>query len=329
MKKIAIHGRLFLLVCGAFVATVLPGTAARAADWKPIKPIRMLVGFAPGGGTDATARPIAQKLSEALGQQVIVDNRPGAAGNIATEIIINSNPDGYTILMGTIAALAINPSLYGNLPFDPEKGLAPIIQAVDSTNILTLHPSVAAGSVKELIALAKSKPLNAGSSGVGGTGHLALELFNTMAGVKMTHVPYKGGGPAMIDLVAGNIHLIFATAASAVPQIKAGRVKGIAVTTIKRSQLVPDLPTISEAGLKGFDANNWYGLLAPAKTPRPIIDRLNAETTKILNMPDIKTILFNQGLDVAPGTPEQYAAYIKSERTKWAKVIKASGAKAN
>lgn len=323
------HRKVFILICGAFIAITSINVHVRAADWKPTKPIRMLVGFAPGGGTDATARPIAQKLSEALGQQVIVDNRPGAAGNIATEIIINSNPDGYTILMGTIAALAINPSLYGNLPFDPEKGLAPIIQAVDSTNILTLHPSVAAGSVKELIALAKSKPLNAGSSGVGGTGHLALELFNTMAGVKMTHIPYKGGGPAIIDLVAGNINLIFATAASAVPQIKAGRVKGIAVTTIKRSQLVPDLPTISEAGLKGFDANNWYGLLAPAKTPRPIIDRLNAETTKILNMPDIKTILFNQGLDVAPGTPEQFAAYIKSERAKWAKVIKASGAKAN
>ena len=322
------NGRVFILICGAFVAAVFPDAGARAADW-PTKPIRMLVGFAPGGGTDTTARPIAQKLSEALGQQVIVDNRPGAAGNIATEIVIHSNPDGYTILMGTIAALAINPSLYGNLPFDPEKGLAPIIQAVDSTNILTLHPSVAAGSVKELIALAKSKPLNAGSSGVGGTGHLAIELFNTMAGVKMTHVPYKGGGPAMIDLVAGNIQLIFATAASAMPQIKAGKVKGIAVTTIKRSQLVPDLPTISEAGLKGFDANNWYGLLAPAKTPRPIIDRLNTETTRILGMPDIKNLLFNQGLDVAPGTPEQFAAYIKSERAKWAKVIKASGAKAN
>jgi tripartite-type tricarboxylate transporter receptor subunit TctC len=323
-----IQRRLAYALAGAALVAAAPHALAQA-KWQPTKPIRMLVGFAPGGGTDATARPIAQRLSEALGQQVVVDNRPGAAGNIATEIIINSNPDGYTILMGTIAALAINPSLYGNLPFDPEKGLAPIIQAVDSTNILTLHPSVAAGSVKELIALAKSKPLNAGSSGVGGTGHLAIELFNTMAGVKMTHVPYKGGGPAIIDLVAGNIHMIFATAASAVPQIKAGKLKGIAVTTIKRSQLVPDLPTISEAGLKGFDANNWYGLLAPARTPRPIIDRLNAETTKILHSPDIKTILFNQGLDVAPGTPEQFAAYIKSERAKWAKVIKASGAKAN
>ena len=323
------HRRVPILICGAFIAMASINVQVRAADWKPIKPIRMLVGFAPGGGTDSTARPIAQKLSEALGQQVVVDNRPGAAGNIATEIIINSNPDGHTILMGTIAALAINPSLYGNLPFDPEKGLAPIIQAVDSTNILVVHPSVPASTVKELIALAKQKPINAGSSGVGGTGHLAIELFNTMAGVKMTHVPYKGGGPAIIDLVAGNIHTIFATAATAVPQMKAGRIRGIAVTTIKRSQLVPDLPTVSEASLKGFDANNWYGLLAPAKTPRPIIDRLNAETTKILNMPDIKTILFNQGLDVAPGTPEQFAAYIRSERIKWAKVIKASGAKAN
>ena len=299
-----------------------------AADWQPTKPIRMLVGFAPGGGTDATARPIAQKLSDALGHQVIVDNRPGAAGNIATEIIARSNPDGYTILMGTIAALAINPSLYANMPFDPEKDLLPVIQAVDSTNILSLHPSVAAGSVKELITLAKQKPLNGGSSGVGGTGHLALELFNTMAGVKLVHVPYKGGGPAIIDLVAGNIQLIFATGASAVPQIKANRIKGIAVTTIKRSQLVPDLPTISEAGLKGFDANNWYGIMVPAKTPRPIIDRLNKETARVLNMPEIKTILFNQGLDVAPGSPEQFGAYIKSERAKWAKVIKASGAKA-
>jgi tripartite-type tricarboxylate transporter receptor subunit TctC len=301
---------------------------AQAADY-PTKPIRMLVGFAPGGGTDTTARPIAQKLGEALGQQVIVDNRPGAAGNIATDITAHAAPDGYTILMATIASLAINPSLYSSLPFDPEKDLAPVIQAVDSTNILSLHPSVPATSVKELIALAKQKPLNYGSSGVGGTGHLAGELFNVMAGTKMSHVPYKGGGPAMIDLVAGNIQLVFATAASAVPQMKSGRIKGIAVTTLKRSQLVPDLPTISEAGLKGFDANNWYGIVVPAKTPRPIINRLNAEVGKILHMPEIKQFLFNQGLDVAPGTPEEFGAYIKSERAKWAKVVKASGAKAN
>jgi tripartite-type tricarboxylate transporter receptor subunit TctC len=199
---------------------------------------------------------------------------------------------------------------------------------VDATNVLALHPSVQVASVKELIALAKQKSLSAGSSGIGATGHLAIELFNLMAGTKLVHVPYKGGGPAMADLVGGQIHLIFATTASAVPQIKAGRVKGIAVTTAKRSALMPELPTISEAGLTGFDANNWYGLVAPAGTPRAIIDQLNAEVTKILNMPDVKATLFNQGLDPAPGTPEQFGAYIKSERIKWAKVIKESGAKA-
>jgi tripartite-type tricarboxylate transporter receptor subunit TctC len=319
--------RTRLALVAAVASAFLPATASAADAW-PTKPIRMIVGFAPGGGTDTTARPIAQKLGDALGQQVIVDNRPGAAGNIATEIVTRANPDGYTIIMGTIAALAINPSLYGKLPFDPEKDLAPIIQAVDSTNILSLHPAVPANSVKELTALAKAKPLNFGSSGVGGTGHLAGELYNMMAGVKMTHVPYKGGGPAMIDLVAGQVQLVFATAASAVPQIKAGRIKGLAVTTIKRSALMPELPTISEAGLAGFDANNWYGLLAPAKTPRPVIMRLNTEVAKILNMPDVKDFLFKQGLDAAPGTPEQFAAYMKSERAKWGKVIKAAGLKA-
>jgi tripartite-type tricarboxylate transporter receptor subunit TctC len=288
----------------------------------------MVVGFAPGGGTDLTARPVAAKLSDLLGQQVIVENRPGAAGNIATEQVARSAPDGYTILMGTIAALAINPSLYGNLRFDPETDLAPVIQVVDSTNVLALHPSVPASSVQELIALAKEKSLSAGSSGVGATGHLAIELFNLMSGVKLVHVPYKGGAPAMSDLVGGQVQLVFATTASAIPHIKSGRIKGIAVTTAKRSALLPELPTISEAGLAGFDANNWYGLVVPAKTPRAIIDQLNAEVTKILAMPDVKTTLFNQGLDPAPGTPEQFGAYIKSERTKWARVIKESGAKA-
>ncbi len=296
----------------------------------PTKPIRMMVGFAPGGGTDTTARAISVKLGELLGQQVIIDNRAGAAGNIATDIVAKANPDGYTILLGTIASLAINPSLYRTkLPFDSVKDFAPIIQVVDSTNILSLHPSVPAGTVKEIIALAKTKSLNYGSSGVGGTGHLAGELFDTMAGVKMTHIPYKGGGPAMIDLVGGQVQLVYATAASAVPQIKGGKIKGIAVTTIKRSALMPDIPTIAESGLPGFDANNWYGLLAPAKTPRAIVLRLNAEVGKVLAMPDVKNFLFNQGLDPAPGTPEQFGAYIKSEIAKWAKVVKDSGARAD
>ena len=303
-------------------------SAAPAADGSyPTKPIRMLVGFAPGGGTDTTARALTPKLAERLGQQVIVDNRPGAAGNIATDITTKAPADGYTILMGTIAALAINPTLYGNLPFDPQKDLDPVTRAVDSTNVLVVHPTVDAKSTKDLIALAKTKSLNGGSSGVGGAGHLAMELFNVLAGTKITHVPYKGGGPAMVDLLGGQINLIFATAASAVPHVKSGKIRALAVTTAKRSQLMPELPTVAET-LPGFEANNWYGIVVPAKTPRAIINRLNKEFTAVLNMPDIKDILFKQGLDASPSTPEAFAAYIKTENAKWAKVIKASGAKA-
>jgi tripartite-type tricarboxylate transporter receptor subunit TctC len=320
------HLRTGIAILASIAASTFAG--AVAADGYPSRPIRMIVGFAPGGGTDLTARPVAQKMSELMGQQVIVENRPGAAGNIATEQVARAAADGYTILMGTIAALAINPSLYGNLKFDPETDLAPVIQVVDATNVLALHPAVPAGSVQELIALARQKSLSAGSSGIGATGHLAIELFNLMAGVKLVHVPYKGGGPAMTDLVGGQVQLVFATTASAIPQIRAGRIKGIAVTTARRSALMPELPTIAESGLPGFDANNWYGIVVPARTPRAIIDQLNAEVTKILNMPDVRTTLFNQGLDPAPGTPEQFGAYIKSERIKWARVIKESGAKA-
>jgi tripartite-type tricarboxylate transporter receptor subunit TctC len=301
--------------------------AAPAAETYPSHPIRMLVGFAPGGGTDTTARALTPKLSERLGQQVIVDNRPGAAGNIATEITTKAPADGYTILMGTIAALSINPTLYGNLPFDPLRDLTPVTRAVDSTNILVVHPSVPAKTVKDLIALAKTKSLNGGSSGVGGAGHLALELFNVMAGTKIVHIPYKGGGPAMVDLVGGQINLIFATAASAIPHIQSGKIRAIAVTTLNRSKLVPELPTVSEAGLKGFEANNWYGIVVPAKTPKPIIERLNKEFVAVLNMPDVREVLFKQGLDAAPSTPDAFGAYIKAETAKWAKVIKASGAK--
>ncbi|HYC49176.1 MAG TPA: tripartite tricarboxylate transporter substrate binding protein [Burkholderiales bacterium] len=305
-----------------------PALAADKAAAYPNKPVRMLVGFAPGGGTDTTARAIAPKLSERLGEQVIVDNRPGASGNIATEIITKAQPDGHTILLGTIAALAINPSLFGNLPFDPLRDLAPVVRIADSTNILVVHPTVPAKSVKELIALSKTKPLNGGSSGVGGTGHLALELFNVMAGTKITHVPYKGGGPAMTDLLGGQINLIFATAASSVGHIQSGKIRALAVSTAKRSKLVPDLPTVAEAGLPGFEANNWNGLMVPAKTPRAVIDRLNKEFTTVLRMPDVSNLLFKQGLDVAPGTPEEFGKYIRAETAKWAKVIKIAGAKA-
>jgi tripartite-type tricarboxylate transporter receptor subunit TctC len=309
------------------LAAVAMGQPVMAAEW-PQRPVRMLVGFAPGGGTDATARAIAPRLTELLGQQVIVDNRPGATGNIATDITAKATPDGYTILMGTIAALAINPALYQKLPFDPLRDLLPVTRAVDSTNVLVVHPSVPAKSVKELIALAKAKSLNCGSSGVGGAGHLALELFNLQTGTRIVHVPYKGGGPAMIDLMGGQIQLIFATAASAVGAIRSGKINALAVTTLKRSPLVPDLPTVAETGLKGFEANNWYGIMVPAKTPRAIVNRLNKDISTALLTPNIKELLFKQGLDVAPESPEAFGAYIKSEHTKWAKVVKAAGLKA-
>jgi len=306
-------------------ATLAAAGVAGAAEF-PTKPVRLVIGFAPGGGTDTTARALSTKLTTSFGQQVIVDNRPGHSGTIAADIVSQATPDGHTVLLGTIA-LVINPILTKTMPFDTFKDLLPVTQAVDSTNILIVHPSVPAKSVKELIALAKAKPLNGGSSGIGGTGHLAVELFNLQAGTKITHVPYKGGGPAMLDLLAGNIQLIFATAASSIGHIKAGKARPLAVTTAKRSSLVPELPTVAEAGVPGFEANNWNGFFVPAKTPRPIINRLNKELAAALSLPDIKEFLFKQGLDAAPGTPEQFAKYMKSEYAKWTKVIQAAGLK--
>jgi tripartite-type tricarboxylate transporter receptor subunit TctC len=304
-------------------AAALAAPAAHAADF-PTKPVRLVIGFAPGGGTDTTARALSNKLTASFGQQVIVDNRPGHSGTIAADIVSKSVPDGHTVLLGTIA-LVVNPSLSKNMPFDTLKDLLPVTRAADSTNLLVVHPTVAAKSVKEFIALAKAKPLNAGSSGIGGTGHLAVELFNLQAGVKMTHVPYKGGGPAIVDLLAGNIHLIFATGASSIAHIKAGKIRALGVTTLKRSALVPEVPTIAESGLPGFEANNWNAFMVAAKTPRPLVNRLNKDLTAALSAPDIKDFLFNQGLDAAPGTPEELGAYMKSEMAKWAKVIKAAG----
>ena len=323
MNKLSSHGKVFLFICGAFAAGMLSAEGARAADF-PTKPVRLVIGFAPGGGTDTTARALSTKLTKSFGQQVVVDNRPGFSGTIAADIVSQATPDGHTVLLGTIA-LVINPILTKKMPFDTFKDLLPVTQAVDSTNILIVHPSVPTKSVKELIALAKAKPLNGGSSGIGGTGHLAVELFNLQAGTKITHIAYKGGGPAMLDLLGGNIQLIFATAASSIGHIKAGRARALAVTTAKRSSLVPELPTVAEAGVPGFEANNWNGFFVPARTPRPIVNRLNKELAAALSLPDIKEFLFKQGLDAAPGTPEQFAQYMRSEYAKWSKVIKAAG----
>jgi tripartite-type tricarboxylate transporter receptor subunit TctC len=297
----------------------------------PERPIRFIAANAPGGGLDITARAIAPKLSAAFGQQVIVDNRAGAAGSIASDIVAKSTPDGYTIMVASLGGLAVNTNLYKGLTYHPLRDFAPITWATSGSNVLVVHPSVPANSVQELIALAKAQPdkLSYGSSGAGNAGHLAGELFNGMAGIKMVHIPYKGGAPAMIDLLAGQIQLIFSSAPTAVPQVKAGKIRGLAVTTARRSLVLPELPTIAEAGLPGFEADNWYGVVTTMKTPRAVIDRLNTEVVRALHTADVKQLLFTQGLEVRTSTPQEFGSYMKSEFEKWARVIKDAGIVAN
>ena len=325
--------RIMRCACASFAAALLVTIAtasARAAEF-PAKPIRILVGGATGGGVDITARIIGNKLAEITKQPAIVENRAGASGNIASEAVAKAAPDGYTILMGTIAPLAINPSLYASLPFDPVRDFAPISRAADSTNVLVVHPALPVRTVKELIAVARSKPaqLLFGSAQTGSAGHLAGELFNTAAGVKTVHVPYKGGAPAMIDLMSGQLQMIFATVITAMPQVRSGRIRPLAVTTLKRSTLLPEVPTMNEAGLRGFEVNNWYGLVAPAKTPPEVVKTLNRDIVAALNHADVRDVMLKQGLDPAPSTPEEFGAYIRSEIAKWRKVVQASGAKAD
>jgi tripartite-type tricarboxylate transporter receptor subunit TctC len=309
------------------VAAIAAGTA-QAQTW-PTKTVRIISPFAPGGGADITARAIGQKLSPALGQQVIIDNRGGAGGMIGVELAAKSPPDGYTLVLGTIGPIAINPSLYAKMPYDPVKDLIPITLAANALNILVVHPSLPVKNVKEFVALAKARPtdLNFGSSGPGAADHLAGELFNYMTGAKMTHVPYKGGAPAMIDLVAGNVQLIFSTVSTAVGSIQGNKVRAIAMAGNQRFELMPEIPTMSEGGLKGFEANNWYGMFAPAGTPKEITVRVHDETVKALAAPDVKKRLLDAGIVATTNTPEQFAAYIDSETKKWAKVIKAANIK--
>ena len=305
------------------------GTMAAAQSW-PLKPIRWISPFAPGGGADITSRIIAQKLGPALNQQVLVDNRGGAGGNIGVDLAAKSPPDGYTLVLGTIGPIAINVSLYKKLPFDPVKDLLPITQAANALNVLVVHPSLPAKTVKEVITIAKARPgeLSFGSSGPGATDHLAGELFKTLTGVNMVHVPYKGGAPAMLDLMAGQVQTVFSTVSTAIGAIKGGKVRAIAMTGDKRFELMPELPTIAEAGVPGFEVRNWYGVFVPAGTSREIVMRLNGELTKILQMPDVKAKLLESGIEALHGSPEQFAAYIQSETKRWAKVVKDSGARA-
>ncbi len=310
-------------------ACALLGVVPAQAQY-PTKALRFIMPFPPGGGTDTLGRIIGQKLSEVLAQQVIIDNRPGAGANIGAEIAAKSPPDGYTLLMGNIAH-AINVSLYSKLSYDLVKDFAPVTLLASTPNILVVHPSVPARSVKELIALAQARPgqLDYASSGSGSSAHLAAELFNMMASVKMTHVPYKGGGPAVIALIGGQCSVGFATTPSVIAHVKAAKLRGLAVTSAQRSPATPDLPTISEAGVPGYEAGTWYGVLVPAGTSGEIVARLNAEFVKLLKLPDVRERLDAAGFEAIGTTPEQFAAYVRSEIEKWAKVVKASGARAD
>jgi tripartite-type tricarboxylate transporter receptor subunit TctC len=293
----------------------------------PSKPIRLVLPYPPGGGSDTIGRPLAQKMSENLGQQVVVENRGGASGNIGMEYVARSAPDGYTLVFALTAQLAVNPSLYQKLPYDPVKDFAPVSLLGSGGYILVAHPSLPVKNVKELIALAKSKPgqIAYSSSGNGSGGHLAMELLDHMAGIKMLHVPYKGGGPALVDCLAGQVQLLFATQLASWPHIQAGRIRALATSTLKRPASLPDLPTVAESGLPGFDAGVWYGVLAPAGTPREIVARLNGEVVRALQQADYRKLLVNNTIEPIGSSPEQLGQYIKSEHAKWAKVIKEAG----
>lgn len=300
-----------------------------AAQEYPVKPVRFVIAFSPGGPSDILTRLVGSKLAEALGQAFIFDNRPGAGGNVAGEIVAKAPADGYTLLMGNNSILATNASLYKSMSFDPVKDLAPVALLASQPNILVVHPSMPVKSVKELIAFAKARPgqLNYASSGSGAAAHLSAELFKSMTGVSMVHIPYKGASPALIDTLSGQCQLMFATALSVQPHIQSSRLRALAVTTSKRARMFPTLPTVAEAGVPGFEATTWHGVVATGGTPAAVVNRLNAEINKILRQPDVNSSLTRQGAEVLGGTPQEFAAYIKSEIPKWTKVVKDSGAR--
>jgi tripartite-type tricarboxylate transporter receptor subunit TctC len=313
----------------AFLVSV-PGVAhsqGKDTDKYPVRTIRMLVGFAPGGGTDATARLFAQKLSESFGQNVVVDNRPGAGGNIAADILAKAAPDGHTLLM-TVAAHAVNATLYSKLPFDPIADFSPITLVAEAPNIITVHPSVPAHSARELVALAKSKPgqITYGSAGNGTTMHLAMVLFSSMAGINLIHVPYSGGGPSTIAALAGQTQLLSSSLPTALPHVRSGKLTAIGVTSAERSTLAPDLPTIAEsAGLVGYEVKEWYGVLAPAGLPDAVVKKLNAEIGRLVTDKVVRDRLTTLGFEPVRTSPAEFSARIKSEVRKWEKVVKTAG----
>ncbi|HYK13857.1 MAG TPA: tripartite tricarboxylate transporter substrate binding protein [Burkholderiales bacterium] len=317
--------KLRLLIVGAALTAT---TAASLAQDYPARPIRLILGFAPGGSTDLVARVVGQKMAEAWAQQVVVDNRPGANGMIGADLVAKANPDGYSLLLSSIGPMAINASLY-KMPYDIVADFAPITYTGNVTNLLVVHPSVAAASVKELIALAKAQPgkLTFGSSGTGGAPHMAVELFKILAKVNVVHVPYKGGGPAMADLVGGQISGSFASIPSSIPFVRAGKLRALAVTAPKRSPAEPQVPTISEAGIPGFAVLDWQGLFTTGKTPPAIVNKLNAEVVRILALPDVVEKLAVAGVEIQTSTSREWGDFVKSEIAKWGKVVKEAGIK--
>jgi tripartite-type tricarboxylate transporter receptor subunit TctC len=298
------------------------------AQQYPARPLRLIVPFAPGGGTDTLARAINTKLTEAFGRQVVIDNRPGAGANIGAEMAAKSAPDGYTLLMVSLSH-AINASIYSKLNYDLIRDFAPVTLLAGTAHVLVVHPSLPARTVKELVALAKARPgqLDYASSGSGSTSHLAAALFGAMTGATMNHIPYKGGGPAVIALVGGEASVGFATTPSVIQHVRSGRLRGLAVTSLQRLPSAPDLPTVSESGVAGYEAVAWYALLVPAGTPREIVVRLHAETVRILGLADVRERLDAAGFEVMTSSPERCGTYMKSEVEKWAEVVKASGAR--
>jgi tripartite-type tricarboxylate transporter receptor subunit TctC len=297
------------------------------AEEFPTKPVRMIVGFPPGGATDLVARFIQPRVTESFGKQVVVDNRPGANGTISLDIISRAEPDGYTVGFGHFGGLVISPAIQ-KVPYDPFKSFAPVGLMVTLQNIIITHPSVPAKTLKEFIALAKSKQgqLNYASSGIGSPGHLSGELLEFMTGVKMTHIPYKGGGPAITDLIAGHVPSFFAVISTAVPHVQSGKARGIAVTGLKRATALPQVPTVGET-VPGYVATNWYGLIAPAKTPKAVIDRINRDITAALKSPEVVKQLNARGIDSTPTSPAEFAKFIREEDKKWAPIIKRANIK--
>jgi tripartite-type tricarboxylate transporter receptor subunit TctC len=321
--KLLIDPRIFALACA-----LLPAWSASAAQTYPDKPIRLIVPQPPGGTSDILGRAFAQRLAENLHQQVIVDNRAGASGTIGTDLAAKSTPDGYTLVF-IYTTHATTPAIYGKLPYDPVADFAPITILTAAPLFLVVHPKIPVTTVKELIAYAKTRPgeLNFSSAGNGSGSHLAGELFNMMTGVKLTHIPYKGSGPAITELIGGQVQLMFAGIVPIDPHVKAGRVRGIAVSSAQRTASLPQVPTIAESGLPGFEVVGWYGILAPARTPAAIVDRLYRELLAILRTPEIRDRLTREGAEPVGNTPAEFTAFLKADIARWAKVIKAAGAK--